>query len=204
MAKIENVNYEAMPSQAQQMKAYGQDLNAELTNAYKSIEGMHASWYGQRYNALVKEFNEMIPQLNALLQLVVGEIPFALETIANNYSRADRGTTVTSAEKVAPNNIAELAVPSDVGMKFITEEVEAVRENVSANLKNSIDKMNSIETIHSQIQWSGEAAEAFATKFRKMKADIIAAFDNINTSFVKLMQQTQEDIQAAESANTIG
>ena len=63
MARIINVDYEAIPAQAQQMRTYGQDLNNELTTAYQSIADMHNSWYGQRYNALVKEFNNIIPQI---------------------------------------------------------------------------------------------------------------------------------------------
>ena len=50
MAKIQNVDYEAMPKQAKQMRSYGQQLNTQMTNAYKSIEDMHSSWYGKRYN----------------------------------------------------------------------------------------------------------------------------------------------------------
>ena len=49
MAKIQNVDYEAMPRNAKQMRNLGKQLNTEVTNAYKSIENMHSSWYGKRY-----------------------------------------------------------------------------------------------------------------------------------------------------------
>lgn len=203
MAKIMNVDYEAIPSQAKQMRTYGQELNNEITTVYTSITNMHNSWYGKRYNSLVKEFNNIIPQINELLELVVGEIPFALETIANNYSVADRGTKVTSAIKTEPKKATNLAMPGDVGMKFITSEVETIQKNISTNFKNAENKMNTIEVAYSKIQWESEAAEAFKIRFLKLKKDIIASFQNINTQFTNLMNQTLQDIQNTENANTV-
>lgn len=203
MAKITNVDYEAIPSQANQMRTYGQELNSELTNAYTSIQNMHNSWYGKRYNALVKEFNELVPEINELLELIVGEIPFALETIANNYSQADRGSKVTSAAKTAPKKVSSLAMPNDVGMKFITSEVTDVKSKVSTNFKNAKSKMDTIESAYAKIKWQSEASEAFRTKFLKLKKNIVEAFNNIESSFSKLMQQTLDDIQSTENANTV-
>lgn len=203
MARIMNVDYEAIPGQAQQMRAYGNELNSELTTAYQSIADMHNAWYGKRYNELVKSFNNIIPQINELLQLVVGDIPFALETIANNYSQADTGSNVTGANNTAPNKINELAMSNDVGMKFLTSEVSATQSKISTNFKNAKEKMNTIESAYSQIQWESEAAEAFEAKFKKLKSEIVAAFEDIESQFTKLMNQTQEDIQSAENANTV-
>lgn len=203
MANIMNVDYEAIPAQAQQIRTYGEQLNSELTTAYQSIANMHNSWYGQRYNALVREFNNMIPQINSLLDLVIGEIPFALETIANNYSQADRGSNVTGANKTAPKKIQNIAISNDVGMKFVTGDVSTTQSNVSNNFTKSKDLMNTIETAYGKIQWRSEAADAFATKFRKIKNDIVASFENINSQFKTLMDQTLQDIQSTENANTV-
>ena len=70
MARIMNVDYEAIPGKAQQMRSQGEELNTELTTAYQSITDMHNAWYGKRYNELVKSFNNIIPQINEMLQLV--------------------------------------------------------------------------------------------------------------------------------------
>ena len=203
MAKIMTVDYEAIPGQASQMRSLGQTLNAELTNAYASITDMHAHWYGKRYNSLVQIFNNLIPQLDELLELVVGEIPFTLETIANNYSQADRGSNATSANKTAPNKIATIPISNDVGMRFLTQEVVAVQQSVSKNFKNSVDNMNAIENVYNGVTWQSEAADAFRARFQKLKSEIIASFEDINAQFTSLMTQTQEDIQNTESANTV-
>ena len=203
MANITNVDYEGMPAHAALMRTYGQELNSEITTAYKSIADMHNSWYGQRYNSLVKEFNNLVPKINELLELVVGEIPFALETIANNYAQADKGSNAIGANNTAPNKIAELAISSDVGMKFLTEEVTTVKSNVSTNFKNAKEKMTTIEGEYNKIEWQSEAADKFRTRFQTLKNEIVTAFENIESQFTTLMEQTLSDMQAAESANTV-
>lgn len=203
MAKIMNINYESMPGLAKQMREQGKDLNAEMVTAYQSIADMHKSWYGQRYNSLVKEFNKLAPELNELLELVVGEIPFVLETIANNYAQADRGSNVTSAGKEAPKKISTLTESNEVGMKFITAEVGTIQANVSNNFRRAKEKMDTIESEYEKIQWESEAAEAFRAKFKRIKANVIKAFEDIDSQFTKLMEQTKQDIQNTESANTV-
>lgn len=203
MAKIQNVDYAAIPSQAKQMRSYGKDLNTQMTNAYKSIADMHSSWYGKRYNELVKQFNNMTSQINEMLQLVVTDIPSTLEKVANNYSQADQGTNVTSVSNDAPKKIQNITVSNDVGMKFITSNVQQTQTSVSNNFKNAKDKMSQIETAYGKIKWSSEASEAFKTKFNKLKTSINTSFDNINNQFKTLMKQAQDDVQKAESSNTV-
>ena len=202
MAKIMNVDYEAIPGQAKQIRGTAKQLNAEMTKAYNSVQEMHNSWYGNRYNELVKAFNEMIPQLNDMLTLVVTEIPFALETIANNYSQADKGANVTAASNEAPNKIANIPVSNDVGMRFITSEVASTQSQVSTNFNTARDQMNKIESIYGTISWSSEAADAFRTKFTKLKSNIVSSFENIDSQFKKLMLQDQQDVENAETSNT--
>ena len=171
--------------------------------AYQKITDMHAVWYGIRYNSLVKEFNKIIPQINDLLNLVVGEIPFALETIANNYAQADKGANVTSAQKTQPNRIMDIAIRSDIGMRFITGEVEQIQTQVTSNLNDAKAKMDAIEATYAQIQWQSEASDAFRSTFTRLKSQIVASFENIKSQFTKLMTQTQQDIQSAETSNTV-
>lgn len=203
MAIIAKVDYEAMPGQAQQIRSLAQDLNNEMVSAYQSITDMHGVWYGKRYNDLVVEFNNLIPQMNEMLDLVVAQIPFALETAANNYSQVDTGTNVVGANRTEPRRISDIAIQNDVGMRFLTSEVNAVQQKVSTNFKTSEEKMNSIQSVYGTITWISEASEAFEAKFTKLKGKIVTAFQNLDSQFVKLMKQAQEDIQATENANTV-
>lgn len=203
MAKIDHVDYEAMPRQAKAMREYALELNNELRTAYSNVGEMHNSWYGVRYNELVKDFNELIPQINDLLKLVVTEIPFAVETVANNYAQADKGQNVTSAEETSANNIENLPITNDVGMRFMTSDVANTQRNVSAKFDSSKELMNKIESEYNIVDWQSEASESFKARFEKLKNDILSAFDNINNEFSKLMTQTQEDIENTEKSNTV-
>lgn len=203
MAKIDHVDYEAMPRQAKAMREYALELNNELRTAYSNVGEMHNSWYGVRYNELVKDFNELIPQVNDLLKLVVTEIPFAVETIANNYAQADKGQNVTSAEETSANNIENLPITNDVGMRFMTAEVANTQRSVSEKFDASKELMNKIEAEYNRVEWQSEASERFKARFNKLKNDILMAFDNINNEFSKLMTQTQQDIETTEKANTV-
>ena len=203
MAKIDHVDYEAMPRQAKAMREYALELNNELRTAYSNVGEMHNSWYGVRYNELVKDFNELIPQVNDLLKLVVTEIPFTVETIANNYAQADKGQNVTSAEETSANNIENLPITNDVGMRFMTAEVANTQRSVSEKFDASKELMNKIEAEYNRVEWQSEASESFKARFNKLKNDILMAFDNINNEFSKLMTQTQQDIETTEKANTV-
>lgn len=203
MAKIEKIDYDSVPKHTPTMREHAQAVNDQLTAAYQSIGNMHNYWYGKRYNKLVEEFNKLIPTFSDILELIVGEIPFTLETVANNYSQADQGTKVTNAVKTAPAKITAIAILNDIGMKFITSEVEKVKTDVSKNFKAAIDKMNNYETEYKKIYWESEAAEVFANKIRKSKENIVKAFGDIESQFTTLMTQTLADVQATENANTV-
>ncbi len=203
MARIQNVDYMAMPNQAKQMRSLGQQLNTQMTTAYKSIENMHTSWYGIRYNELVKSFNNITTQLNEMLKLVVTDIPYTLETVANNYSQADRGANATSASQTMIQRISNINLSNDVGMKFITSNVADVQKNVLNNFKKAKEYMTKIGTEYNKIKWESEASEAFKSKFQSLKTSITRSFDDIMKDFTKLMNETLDDIQRAEKANTV-
>ena len=203
MAKIQTVDYEKMPSEAKQMRQEGNSLNNEMTNAYNNIKEMHSSWYGKRYNELVKLFNNMVPQLNELLELVVRQIPSTLEQVANNYSQADRGQNATTVDNTSAKKIENLPIMNDVGMRFITTTVEGVQKQVESNFKNALEQMNKIESIFNRITWESEAADKFKSTFKKLKANITQSFSEIQSQFTKLMNQTTQDIESAEKANTV-
>ena len=147
--------------------------------------------------------SEMVKQLNDMLPLVVTDIPYTLEMVANNYSQADRGQKATTASKEQPKKIASLTIKDDVGMKFITTSVENTQKSVSNNFKNAKEQMTKIDTEYGKIKWSSEASDAFRTKFRNLKRNITQSFDDIEKQFTKLMNKTKDEIQEAEKANTV-
>ena len=203
MANIQNVDYEGIPSKAKKMRELGQDMNRKLSKIYNDIETMHNHWYGIRYNDLQTSFNNLVPNLNEILKLVVDEIPFALENIANNYAQADKGSPVTSAINVSPTQIQVLPKRNDVGMRFITNEVATIHTSIKRDLEEVVDEMNEIQGVFSQVNWESEAASTYRSKLDSLKTSINNQINEINTKFDSNMTQTEQDIQNAESANTV-
>ena len=98
-------------------------------------------------------------------------------------------------KKTSPKKITNLTIHNDVGMKFVTSNVESVQKSVSTNFKNAKDQMNKIQAEYTKIKWQSEASEAFKSKFNKLKQNIISSFENIESQFTKLMTQTKNDIE---------
>ena len=94
-------------------------------------------------------------------------------------------------------------VSLDVGMKFVTGQVTTIQRSVSANFKNAREQMNNISAQYEKIAWQSDASEAFKAAFNKLKANIVSSFENIESQFTKLMNQTEADIQKTENANTV-
>lgn len=203
MANIQTVDYKSMPFQASEIREEAKSLNREMLVVYESVKNMHEVWYGIRYNELVQSFNNLIPTLNDMLTLIVAEIPYALETIANNYSLADSGQTVVAANNETPNKIQNLLTSNDVGMRFLTLEVNEVKQEISRKFLNAKEIMDKIEAIYSKVVWESEAAQAFKAKFTSLKNEIVTSFENINTQFKKLMEQAEHDIENTEKVNTV-
>lgn len=203
MAKVEYVDYKDLALKAKDIRSHAETLNKELSTAYQNVIDMHKDWYGVRYNELAKDFNELAPAIDEMLKITVTEIPFALETVSNNFSQADSGINATSAQQTQAVKMANVPTPNDVGMRFLTAEVTAVKDSVKANFKNAVTEMNEIENTYNKISWKSESAEAFRAKFTKLKSQITKEIETINTQFDRLMQQTLEDIQTTENKNTV-
>ena len=202
MANIISVDYEAMPKQAASMRQKGKEINSEIVAAYKEVENMHGAWYGVRYNALVVEFNKIVPGVNELLELVVDQIPSALEQVARNYALADRGdASGIQVNKENPQRIVDLSLFNDEGMLFNETRVLETLSNVQKNFKNSIDRMSEYEIEYSKISWQSEAADAFRSKFNKLKTDVTNSFENLNTQFTKIMGEAKADYENTDRAN---
>ena len=169
--RIQTVDYERMPQQANEMREEAKVLNKEMTLAYKSIDDMRKCWYGKRYNELVEVFNKMQPSLNKMLE--------------------------------TPNKIEDIAESNEVGMRFLTAEVNEVKQKVSTNFTNAKELMDSIENIYSKVVWESEASESFKATFTSLKNEIVTSFENTNAQFKKLMEQAEQDIAKAEKANTV-
>ena len=203
MASVQNVDYEEIPSKARTMRQLGKDINGKLTKIYNSIDEMHDYWYGIRFNELEMSFNDLVSDMNELLQLTVGDIPFVLETIANNYARLDRGMALTSAVNISPIRIPLLDIKNDVGMRFISSEVINIHESIKHDFEIVVSDLNEYQSIFSQIDWNSEVANIYKSKFDRIKASFNNQIDDFNAKIDAIIIQTEEDVENAENDGLI-
>lgn len=202
---IETVDYKKLPGIANKMRSDGKDLNKNLVKAYSEIGKLQKSWYGKRYDALVTECNKLINDINKMTELVVDTIPYTLQTIAKNYASVDGGST-TSPSKESPTKITEVSKSGKETMKFIESDVDSSKTTIFNAFKEANNKMDSIENIFNgevKSAWKSDAANTYASKFKKLKSNVSKSLDNIRTSFDKLVKQTITDMQKTEKANTV-
>lgn len=203
MSRIRKVNYGEMAIQAKRIREDGKQLNDQIVKAYTYLSDMHEFWYGKRYNKLVMAFNNMVPQLNEMLSLVVYKLPYSLELISNNYSMVDRKQKETVEIDEEPNRIKEIQITNDPGLRFLSDQVISIQQKISKCFEIAQDQMNEIEIEYKRILWESESADIFEKKFSEIKEKITAFFANVNTEFKNLMQQTEEDLEKAEKINNV-
>ena len=204
MSRIRKVNYGEMAVQAKKIREDGKQLNDQIVKAYAYLSEMHEFWYGKRYNKLVMAFNNMVPQLNEMLSLVVYKLPYSLELISNNYSMVDRKQKETVEIDEEPNRIKEIEITNDPGLRFLSDQVISIQQKISKCFEIAKDQMNEIEIEYKRILWESESADIFEEKYNEIKEKITAFFANINTEFKDLMQQTEDDLEKAEKINNVG
>ena len=138
-----------------------------------------------------------------MLDFAVTKLPDNIETIANNYSLADKGQVATPVRSEARKNIPEISPNTETDLRFMETAVDGKRDEISKNFTNARQQMNQIATAYSKIVWTSKAADTFLDEFTKIKNQIETMIDDINKEFVQRMQETKEDHRRAEEGNTI-
>ncbi len=202
MSSEVRVDYENMPSQSDNIRNTALELNGRLTAVYQKVTEMHAHWYGKRYNELVTKFNELAPQLNQFLEVIVAEVPYMFEGIANNFSEVDIQQNIATARKESYKKIEEIPVIDDVGMRYIQEEVANVQTEILSDFTSAKELMDSMQKTVQQIVLECDGADEFRSQFRILTDTFKQVLDNVETQFTELMNKDREQIENAEKANT--
>ena len=204
MAHIGNVDYMSIPGKTDQMRGVGRELNEKIQSMYDKIKELHGFWYGERYNRLVEGFNKVRPTLNNIIKLIYTELPASLDTIANNYSKLDRGMSIRALQEEQPKTIEELPIIDDAGkFRFISNSVIDVKQDVEAKINKAIELINEFENVYRTIDWESDAATAYKTLFGKLKEEVVTSLNNLKKDFTELMLQAEQDAKLTEDTNTV-
>ena len=197
------VDYGEIPIESKSIRGYAKEINSNLIEVYKEVADMHAHWYGKRYNELVEKFNNLVPQLNQFLELIVGEVPCMYEKIANNFSEVDINQNVTTSQEEPVIKLTENPIINDVGMRYIEEEVTVAEKSIVSILHDTIDTMEIINRTVSQMELVCDGAEEFNSQFSKLTDTFKQVLNNIETQFNMLMEQDRNLMKEAEKDSTV-
>lgn len=197
------VDYDEIPIESKSIRGYAKEINSNLIEVYKEVADMHAHWYGKRYNELVEKFNNLVPQLNQFLELIVGEVPCMYEKIANNFSEVDINQNVTTSQEEPVIKLTENPIINDVGMRYIEEEVTVAEKSIVSILHDTIDTMEIINRTVSQMELVCDGAKEFNSQFSKLTDTFKQVLNNIETQFNMLMEQDRNLMKEAEKDSTV-
>lgn len=195
-------NYTEIPVIASQMASEGSDISKLISDAYKNVDALKATWKGLRYNTVIAGFNEIIPSINELEDLIITEIPTTLGQVAKNYASVDGGSApaVSEASKIATTAISNSETNV---LTFDSSAAESSLEFVKSNFSSVQDDLDKYRDQFNSLDWDSPAAESFRTRFEKLSTSIKESFSNLCASFERAMTQAREDMEKADSANNI-
>ena len=196
-------NYTEIPGIACQMASEGSDISRLLSNVFKVVDELKATWSGIRYNTVIADFNAIIPNINELEDLIITEIPTALGQVAKNYASVDGGTApaVTEGTKVATAEISN--AETDV-LRFDSTAAETTLSTVKSNFSSIQDDLEKYKGQFYSLDWDSPAAENFSSRFESLSGNLKQSFENLCSAFEKAMTQAREDMEKADSSNNIG
>lgn len=196
------IDYESMPAQSKSIRNSAVELNNRILEVYRKIAEMHVCWYGERYNELVTKFNVLVPQLNQFLNVIVGEVPYMFEQIANTISDVDIQQNVAVPQKDSIQKLNELPIIDDVGMRYISKEVDEISTSIMQLLQQAGDIMEGIKRTVDNISLECEGSAEFKNGFAGLNNAFQFVIGNVETQFTELMKADREIMEKAEKENS--
>ena len=155
------IDYENIPQQANNVRNVANQINDRLIIAYNKIAKMHDYWYGKRYNELVTKFNNLVPQLNQFLEVILSDIPQILDSVANNFSEIDIGQNVANTQKSEIKTLQEIHLIEDIGMRYLDSEVANIEAEIVGELQSAKELMQELEKSTVQIVMECDGARIY-------------------------------------------
>lgn len=197
------IDYENMPLQSRNIRKQGEEINNKLLVMYKKVAEMHTYWYGKRYNELVIKFNELVPKLNQFLNLIIGEIPYMYEKIANNISNVDVKQNVTNAQKSETQKLEIIPIMEDVGMRYIEKDVKDISNQIIKILQETQDIIENTKKTEEQVNLECDGSLEFKNQFINVLNVFQNVLNNMETKFIELMEQDRAVMEEAEEDNFV-
>ena len=187
-----------------QIRANAQKLNNSAVEASETLEKMHETWDGKRWNILQNLWNELQASLNGICEYLVSDAPTTMETISENYANGD-ARSVGTPLRAAATGVAKISLGS-LNIKLsdadATEE-KKLRDVLDVKFDEIINDLNAIEANFNDTipHWQGPAATEARNKFEDTKAKILSSISNMRTSVTTCIDDAINDLKTVEEQN---
>lgn len=196
------IDYSSIPAQSKSIRNSAVDVNNKLLEVYNKIAEMHVCWYGKRYNEMVTYFNELVPNLNKFLDLIIGEVPYMFDEIANTISDVDIQQNVAVPQKDSIQKLQTVPIIDDVGMRYISSEVDEISNEIMQLLQDAEDSMEGVKRTVYSVPLECAGSEEYKNGFANLNNAFQYTINNIKVQFAKLMQADRELMEKTEKENS--
>ena len=197
------VDYENIPSKSKKIREYARQINGKLLDIYSQLEKMQNSWNGARYEELIKIYTSLIPVFNKSLEIVVTEIPYMFEVIANSFSTIDIQRKIIIAQRETPKKITAITKTKSKSLKYFGFLVEKDKKAILADFNEINNLLDNIGIIIGQIQIESDAMVEFKTSVKRFINEYKKLINTNSKKFSTIMDQIKNIIELAEKNNTI-
>ena len=185
------------------MRTKGNDIKSYFLDIRTKFDAdLHQCWTGVLYNNVISLFNEMTPDFNSIMKLLIETIPEQLETIANNYSITETGERVTAVGGETAGIIDSIALRDEI-LSFHQDIAENVRDAIISDFKHIDDCINAYSTIYQSIPWESDAEAQYTQDIKDKKTRLDDINSKIQNAFSQYMQQASDGLANAERNNTM-
>lgn len=177
------------------------NLNNALVHATNTLEEMHKTWDGNRWNTLQEQWNNLIGTFNNMDAYLVEDIPTKIERISEGYANADT-RSVGTPMSAAAQGIAKLTVGSNV--INLSDENATTENQLKEVLESDFDEivkyLNDIEQSFNDTipHWTSPAATSNREAFFEDKATILNTIQNIRDNITTWIQESMKEYKTLD------
>ena len=200
---IGNADYRQFPTFAKDMRDKGIEIKRKCLDIRRNFaEELHKCWRGNLYNDLITIFNEMIPEFESIMKLLIETIPEQIEIVANNYSVTDAGERATTVGGEIAGKIDPIPIVQEV-LSFDQVDAETIRKIIISDFSTISGFISQYLAIFHSMPWESDAQAKFNADINAKKDSLDRLTSQMQNAFAQYMQQASDALANAERHNTI-
>ena len=169
-----------------------------LKEANNIFDDMKNYWYGERYQKMLKIWNQVVPNFNDQLK-TLSELARVMSGMLKNYTMAD--TDVVSVKHVEPKKLTAITVKTDKNINIDTVKLTNSNKVVLSKINVAKQSIEKIINIAKKADWKSPAVDTFNSALVKMHTNLMSSIDSIKKAVDENLTATVNEFNKADKAN---